>query len=214
MKASNIISINVGGKIFQTTPDTLAISPVLVAQHNNIGDDETLFLDKDPKIFRFVLELMRGDSEFDDIPYRYKRKVINFIDFLLMRNVIQDVKFFRIENPNSNEGDLINMISVSSYHSDQTYFNVKAGDRVAKIMLKIDQFCKGMIVRLTVQCENKIIFIFERIPQTPNPTFEVNLEFVQNTELLLKHTGSRDAADHYSSPIQFSSVSLLMYPSN
>ena len=56
--SSNIVTLNVGGRIFQTTPQTLALagerSPL-----SNYSADGVLFIDRDPDLFSVILSMLR-----------------------------------------------------------------------------------------------------------------------------------------------------------
>ena len=69
--ASEIVSINVGGKVFQTSPKTMCKYPNSklgkMYQEGKKIKNRNFFLDEDPKYFRVVLNFLRkGKVTFDE----------------------------------------------------------------------------------------------------------------------------------------------------
>jgi len=77
---STIIYLNVGGKHFETTMDTLLFSPYFKGIVNlngsiNSTKESPYFIDRDPKIFRHVLNLLRNPD------YNYPGKYLSELEF-------------------------------------------------------------------------------------------------------------------------------------
>ncbi len=71
---SQIVYLNVGGQIFETTEDTLLRSPYFSGIKNVNGSiktskEEPYFIDRDPKLFRHILNLLRNPKY--EYPYKY-----------------------------------------------------------------------------------------------------------------------------------------------
>ena len=90
--SSKIVKLNVGGKAFMSTRETLVQSPMLKALMENPTErDETgaLFIDRSPKVFQIVLELLRtGVLFWDDL--NSLRAVQIECDFYLLSSVFQN----------------------------------------------------------------------------------------------------------------------------
>ncbi|XP_077223868.1 BTB/POZ domain-containing protein At5g41330-like [Tasmannia lanceolata] len=60
---SNVITINVGGQLFQTTPQTLTLagskSILSTFSHNPFAQSDIPFIDRDPELFSILLSLLR-----------------------------------------------------------------------------------------------------------------------------------------------------------
>lgn len=95
MNPTDLVRLNVGGRKFTTSQDTLSRSGMLTALWNNNESRDYLYLDKDPEVFNFVLNIMRGDLLFDDIPHSAKWLVFQAIDYFLVPNVTEKVMYFR-----------------------------------------------------------------------------------------------------------------------
>ena len=63
------IKLNVGGIIFETTDDTLKRSQYFKSYLENWNHDE-IFIDRSPRIFKHVLDLLRDPTY--DFPIKYK----------------------------------------------------------------------------------------------------------------------------------------------
>lgn len=91
---NNIIYINVGGKHFETTKETLSFCPYFQGIINfsgslNCTKETPHFIDRDPKIFRHVLNLLRNPD------YGYPIKYLDELEFYgfnikEIRNLIQE----------------------------------------------------------------------------------------------------------------------------
>jgi len=80
----NIVYLNVGGKKFETNLETLKFSPyfrgIMNLKHNSESDswsckETPYFIDRDPKIFRHVLNLLRNPE------YNYPEKYVDELEF-------------------------------------------------------------------------------------------------------------------------------------
>ena len=64
MSAESIVSLNVGGTIFQTSPSTMLKYPnsKLSRMYLHGHEGQNLFLDEDPEYFRIVLNFLRKEK--------------------------------------------------------------------------------------------------------------------------------------------------------
>ena len=73
--ASEIVSINVGGKVFQTSPKTMCKYPNSklgkMYQEGKKIKNRNFFLDEDPKYFRVVLNFLRKDKVTLEEPHLF-----------------------------------------------------------------------------------------------------------------------------------------------
>jgi len=90
----SIVTLNVSGRIFQTKRSTLKKS----AYFNSIDDDE-IFIDDDPDIFKHVLNLLRfkyyNVPSDDLVNVEYALKRYNIEMFLIKDNFYQGIKLFK-----------------------------------------------------------------------------------------------------------------------
>tara|TARA_R110001632_G_scaffold64406_2_gene153081 strand:+ start:3005 stop:3655 length:651 start_codon:yes stop_codon:yes gene_type:complete len=190
MKAADIISINCGGKIFQTTPNTLAKSDLLVAQYNQISDDEKdLFLDKDPKTFYYILEIMREDLEFEDIPYQFKQKVFKLLDFLLMQYVIEHEHWFRIHefsNLNNYVFDRITSTSSGVSGDIASFYEIKAKTNIAKIFISFLRIWNEMKIQIAIYILGKQVFCHIIEPTKTCVYIDVGIELLRSCHINVK----------------------------
>lgn len=180
MKASNIISINCGGKIFQTTTDTISKCEMLTAQYNNISEEETLFLDKDPKIFRYVLQIMRGDLEFKDAPSHIKKRLYSMMEYLLMHDYIKNEIFFQVD-PDSYRFKRNKTIAVVSRHNYRAEFGIRVweGDALEKIKIVLNKHEEISRLHASIYFEDKEILSEEYLVVDQICTIYANIEFLK-----------------------------------
>ena len=83
MNSSERITLNVGGKVFITSMNTLDKFPVLagIIKNWNSEDEKTIYLDKDPKAFAWVLNIMREEVSFEDVPEEMQSRVISQLKY-------------------------------------------------------------------------------------------------------------------------------------
>lgn len=83
---SGIVIVDVGGTTFKTTVSTLAESPFFsnFLKRRWRPDNNVLFVDKDPKIFYYVLEYMRGDLEMSRLERSLRQRVAKQLDFFML----------------------------------------------------------------------------------------------------------------------------------
>ena len=72
------LKLNVGGTIFETTKSTLEKSLYFrkFFKHNYNKDNESIFIDRSPHIFKHVLSLLRDPSYY--YPLKYKSELEYF----------------------------------------------------------------------------------------------------------------------------------------
>lgn len=86
-----MIKINVGGKVYQTTENTLRFSPYFNALLNETYDntkDENgnIFIDRDPKLFKYILSFLRNNNKK------------NLIDICIKKNELaEEIDFFGLD---------------------------------------------------------------------------------------------------------------------
>uniref|UniRef100_A0A6C0BLM3 Potassium channel tetramerisation-type BTB domain-containing protein n=1 Tax=viral metagenome TaxID=1070528 RepID=A0A6C0BLM3_9ZZZZ len=97
MRGSHLVKLNVGGRKFVTTEETLSRSATLEAkQRNTGGDDGVIFLDKDPDVFAHVLNIMRGDLTFHQVHPAYKAQVYHLLGKSFDCEACINSKIFRL----------------------------------------------------------------------------------------------------------------------
>ncbi|CAK7335567.1 unnamed protein product [Dovyalis caffra] len=85
---SNIVTINVGGQIFQTTEETLTLAgpKSLFSQLSELSQLGPHFIDRDPELFSILLSLLRTGS----LPSKAKS--------FDLQDLIEESKFYKIES--------------------------------------------------------------------------------------------------------------------
>lgn len=78
------IKLNVGGKIFETTPQTLMLSEYFKVFLSRWNHNDTIFIDRSYEIFEHVLALLR------DPMYDYPVKYASELDFYQIPNNIKE----------------------------------------------------------------------------------------------------------------------------
>ena len=108
----DILYLNVGGKIFLTSKATLCFKPesnlakMVRGETEQLFDkDGNLFIDQDPKYFRFVLQYLRTKGRSTIVPIAFINNVITIADEL---GLSKD-KFDCIEDP-SMESKLVHLV--------------------------------------------------------------------------------------------------------
>lgn len=86
------IKINVGGKIFETTKETLSSCEFFKSMFNNNfsiekDDNNVIFISRSPKYFKYILEYLSG-YEID----------ITDIDEITKNNINNDCKYYGLES--------------------------------------------------------------------------------------------------------------------
>eukprot|EP01103_Thecamoeba_quadrilineata_P007484 TRINITY_DN17358_c0_g1_i1.p1 TRINITY_DN17358_c0_g1~~TRINITY_DN17358_c0_g1_i1.p1 ORF type:complete len:787 (+),score=202.29 TRINITY_DN17358_c0_g1_i1:206-2566(+) len=94
-KWGDVVRVNIGGEIFTTTKGTLngysSLFRVIFSEQNARGDNNdsgegTVFIDRDPKLFRHLLNFLRTSS-FDQLPTCRK----------IRRELLHEAEFYQIE---------------------------------------------------------------------------------------------------------------------
>ena len=105
-----IITINVGGKEFKTLQSTIQASPVLcetierARQHNEVIDQKTIFVDRDPTHFPLILTYLRNKAE--GIAYNdktVKKQLITGVTKFVTQKAAKHPMYVRLPK---NQGDL------------------------------------------------------------------------------------------------------------
>ena len=185
MKSSNIISINCGGRIFQTTPDTIGTCEMLTVQYNQIAEDQTLFLDKDPKVFSYVLEMMRGDMTFKETPNKIKKRLFVLLEFLLMRDMIKDEVWFRL-NPDFKSSYCHTPTARTIRPStSQCYFDVRKGSKINNFEITFEGSVDKAWLTLNLSISGRYLSEFAGIVNKNIFVFDVNIELLRDSEISL-----------------------------
>lgn len=160
MKGSNLVKLNVGGQKFTTTYETLSKSQVLTAKHRNTTagvENVVIYLDKDPKIFAYVLNIMRGDLLFQDVPFKHKKHVYALMDYLLVAAVTAE-SFYCPDSAAPTRSIFASESGTRNYR-----FYLEPGDAVRQLFIRVDQVFKDMYVDITVKCQGKtVLSVVER----------------------------------------------------
>lgn len=84
---NDVVTINVGGKIFKTKRSTLKQSPYFIGKMNK--KNVNIFVDRDPKLFRYILNYLRTND------LRQMRRYM-----LEMKDLANELKFYGLELAN------------------------------------------------------------------------------------------------------------------
>ena len=114
----SIVKMNVGGKIFHTTKQTLSTFPesfLYIMIDNKVGvmkdDDGNYFIDRDPEYFRYVLDY-----------YRLKDKIVDKLDDQAIKELTSEFDFYLL--PKLNIESLEHKISHNTLLSEAKHFAV------------------------------------------------------------------------------------------
>lgn len=165
-----IVILDIGGTTFKTTTSTLINSPFFenFLKRRWRPDNNVLFIDKDPKIFYYVLEYMRGDLEMSSLKRSLHDRVAKQLDFFMLdyeEPVIPEVKkrsplyiIDRINTINLNMASSIKTIESSRGNSEYISFNQKIigfrviadnnGNTIKKFHFAIRLQCRDIITPL------------------------------------------------------------------
>lgn len=96
------IKINIGDKVFETSEGTLAKSPVLNSKMKTSRHNQINLINVDPKIFRYVLFLLRNNELYHLTPEILQTLKKFEIDFVIVKQkkIIESVSsILEVENP-------------------------------------------------------------------------------------------------------------------
>ncbi|CAI4225806.1 unnamed protein product [Auanema sp. JU1783] len=81
----NPVNVNIGGKLFSTTEETLLKIPKILSYVKDGIPIETLFIDRDPEVFKYILNFVRDN------------RVIMPDDNLITALLYQEAKFYELD---------------------------------------------------------------------------------------------------------------------
>lgn len=94
---STIIKLNVGGQLFTTTEDTLSSDGgyhmlASMAKHGSNKIDGGVFIDRDPTVFHWILNYLRGSKV---LPELYIETDVENVEYSLL---CEEAEFYTLEN--------------------------------------------------------------------------------------------------------------------
>ncbi len=160
MKSTEIVKLNVGGKLFVTSRNTLSLAKMIDCIVNSKvwmnPEEDTIYFDQDGKTFGYVLNLLRGEITDKDIPEKYIDRVIKQLDYFGVDIVVEKEKD-KNEKPFKvleKKYDLETEISRVERYLINEYLritNISQDSKIAVIRLKLNP--KGIEYKLKIYLE-------------------------------------------------------------
>ncbi|ARF11034.1 BTB/POZ domain protein [Hokovirus HKV1] len=169
------IYLNVGGTIFETTKSTLVLCPyfrkLIEFPDFNSTREKPYFIDRCPKIFRHVLNLLRN------INYDYPEKYIDELEFYGfvndMKNDMKNDRYFSIVNDNYNSyysnNNHMPIIETINFDTVEWSFNFSKCCIIRNISLLLPKFFLNKLELFT------ITYKCEKIYNNPDITFNLGI---------------------------------------
>jgi len=144
---SNVIKLDVGGSLYKTTKDTLTkyqdsmLASMFSGRHPMQPDKNGYhFIDRDGKIFEYILKFLRDDNiNLDDVP---KNIIKNIMDEAEYYNIQPLLTFLEKEKHISREEDIYGAEYVLQKIFSMYNVNVEEFERKLKETYTIDNFIK------------------------------------------------------------------------
>lgn len=136
MNPESVCRLNVGGTKFITSRETLLKSSFMESYMKNwssnaSSDDKTIYLDVDGKIFRYVLEYLRGDLQLDDVPYKIIHRFLRMLEYFCI-----NYSFPTYIKVNKEPFGPYHTMPINAYrYADEGDLHFKKGDRIVGIKI-------------------------------------------------------------------------------